>query len=228
MGSSPARSTVKQDEEEEVLVDVSSSSPIARMPPRDIDDNDDTPSIVTASQTSVADALTHSQQSTEMTPRHDRRQQASATVTTTTLTIRDSDGIEFVGTLQEGTSQKGRGIFTRLHPTSGKVISYNGEFENGYMNGHGVSTDDESGVVYEGSFCRGAAHGYGVCKWSQGWEYKGELLQRIVCTTVCLPRTLCSCLPQLHQKGEWRHDKRHGYGICRQLTEGGEVYTGTP
>jgi hypothetical protein len=111
--------------------------------------------------------------------------------------IKDADGLEFFGTILEGTPEQGRGKF--FHGEGSKLMIYEGEFQNGYFHGQGISQDHGAGCCYEGEFLRGAAHGRGSCKWDQGWEYVGE----------------------------WRMDKRHGRGKCRQLVdEGGEVYNG--
>jgi len=110
--------------------------------------------------------------------------------------LKDSDGLEFVGTIQEGTQEKGHGKF--IHGEGSKVIEYEGEFESGYFQGKGKSHDHGTGCVYEGDFMRGSAHGTGTCRWDQGWEYTGE----------------------------WQLDKRHGKGKCAQLVDGGEVYEG--
>lgn len=110
--------------------------------------------------------------------------------------VKDSDGLVFVGTIQEGTPEKGRGKF--CHGEQGEIVVYEGEFESGYFHGKGASQDHGAGCVYEGEFLRGAAHGHGTCRWDQGWEYEGD----------------------------WRMDKRDGKGRCSQLVEGGEVYNG--
>jgi hypothetical protein len=111
--------------------------------------------------------------------------------------IQDADGLEFFGTILEGTREQGRGKF--CYGEGSKLMIYEGEFQNGYFHGQGISQDHGAGCSYEGEFLRGAAHGKGRCKWDQGWEYVGE----------------------------WRMDKRHGRGKCRQLVDhGGEVYDG--
>jgi hypothetical protein len=68
------------------------------------------------------------------------------------------------------------------------------------MEGQGTIKDPATGCVYEGSFHRGAAHGYGVCTWLQGgWKYEGE----------------------------WVRDKREGKGrLSQEEAEDGEVYEG--
>ena len=119
-----------------------------------------------------------------------------------TTSIRDADGVVFVGRIEHGNLRKGKGVFTHLHKdgeNKGKVSVYEGEFENGLFQGTGISRD-ASGCVYEGDFLRGAAHGKGKCHWAeQGWLYEGD----------------------------WANDKRHGQGTCRQMEEGGEVYSGS-
>ena len=93
------------------------------------------------------------------------------------ISIRDFEGFVYFGTILEGNKQKGRGVFRYVHKNGdwkGKVAVYEGEFENGRMEGHGTSTD-ASGCVYTGSFHRGAAHGFGTCIWSENWRYEGEV-----------------------------------------------------
>jgi len=119
-----------------------------------------------------------------------------------TTSIRDSDGVVFVGRVEEGTLRKGKGVFTHLHTegeNAGKVSVYEGEFEDSLFHGNGTSTD-ASGCIYEGQFLRGAAHGQGKCRWEeQGWAYEGS----------------------------WANDKRHGQGTCKQTEMGGEEYSGS-
>jgi hypothetical protein len=105
-----------------------------------------------------------------------------------TTSIRDADGVVFVGKVKEGNLRKGKGVFTHFHEegdNAGKVSVYEGEFEDGFFHGNGVSKD-ASGCRFQGTFRRGAAHGHGTCHWEeQGWHYEGE----------------------------WRNDKRHGQGM---------------
>lgn len=119
-----------------------------------------------------------------------------------TTSIRDADGLDYVGKIEQGNEKKGRGVFTHLHEegeNAGKISVYEGEFLNGMVHGKGVSKD-ASGCVYEGQFVRGAAHGRGKCQWAeQGWRYEGQ----------------------------WANDNRHGQGTCSQMEEDGEVYTGS-
>lgn len=119
-----------------------------------------------------------------------------------TTSIRDADGVIFTGRVEQGTLQKGRGVFTHVHTESenaGKVSEYKGEFEDGMFHGTGMSKD-VSGCVYEGDFYRGAAHIIGKCHWAeQGWRYEGQ----------------------------WANDKRHGQGTCSHIEPGCEVYSGS-
>jgi len=124
-----------------------------------------------------------------------------AKITKETITVTDADDLQFTGTVTEGTAQQGTGTFTHIHTKGehkGKSIVYKGGFMNGKFHGEGISQDFATGCTFEGTFDCGAAHGFGTCKWAQGWEYEGE----------------------------WFVDKRHGRGICRQLADGGESYEG--
>jgi hypothetical protein len=116
-------------------------------------------------------------------------------------TIRDWDKNIYVGNLLEGTMEKGKGIFKYTYsqgPYKGKTSVYEGEITNGQMEGQGI-TLDAAGCEYQGAFRCGAAHGYGVCTWEQGWTYNGE----------------------------WVMDQREGKGTLRQTNiENGEVYQG--
>ena len=116
--------------------------------------------------------------------------------------VKDADGLIFVGVLEEGTVENGRGKFSHTHAAgtehAGKKIEYDGEIKDGRFHGNGVNIDHGTGCRYTGTFFNGAAHGYGKCVWEKGWEYDGE----------------------------WKNDKRHGRGVCRQLEKDGEVYDG--
>lgn len=134
-------------------------------------------------------------------PLEDHHQQKHQSIHSTpqrkqTHKLKDSDGLEFLGTITEGNKEQGTGKF--CHGERSKIIMYEGEYESGYFHGKGKSHDHGTGCLYQGDFVKGAAHGEGICRWDQGWEYQGE----------------------------WQMDKRHGKGRCRQLVEGGEVYDG--
>lgn len=114
------------------------------------------------------------------------------------ICIRDAQGVEFHGTVKEGTPEKGKGTFVaHARDGSDKKSYYEGEFKDGYMEGTGTQRDS-MGCVYRGRFSKGAAHGFGTCIWPSGWVYEGE----------------------------WFKDLRQGRGTCRQDVEGGEVYSG--
>lgn len=127
----------------------------------------------------------------------EHNEQSAKRARMSTTDIKDSDGMIFVGTIAEGTSEKGRGKFRSGE--GDQSIVYEGEFLDGYLHGKGMSHDHRTGCTYEGEFYRGAAHGTGTCTWDKGWKYVGE----------------------------WSMDKRHGKGQCRQIVDGqGEVYDG--
>lgn len=115
------------------------------------------------------------------------------------IQICDADGTIFKGYVTEGTTEKGKGKFVHLHTEpewANKQAIYEGEFENGTMEGEGRQVD-AAGCLYEGHFTKGAANGRGRCVWPVGWVYEGE----------------------------WVDDLREGQGTCRQK-DGGEVYSG--
>ena len=85
------------------------------------------------------------------------------------LTILDADMNPYKGLIQEGSREKGKGMFTfkyKTGPFTGKTTTYQGAFLNGKIHGHGTITD-ASGCIYVGNFEKGAAQGYGVCTWAQ-------------------------------------------------------------
>jgi hypothetical protein len=118
----------------------------------------------------------------------------------TEISIQDADHNKYIGVVVEGTAKKGKGVFRFFYKKGelkGKETVYEGEIENGSMEGKGTIRD-ASGCVYVGSFHRGAAHGGGVCTWAQGWKYEGD----------------------------WVMDQREGRGKLLQDVENGEVYEG--
>ena len=114
--------------------------------------------------------------------------------------IEDVDGNVYHGTVTKGNTQKGSGSFRFVYstgPNKGKDSTYEGEFENGHMEGHGTSRDAVC-CVYTGEYHKGAAHGNGACSWAGGWRYEGE----------------------------WKMDEREGHGKLWQDVKDGEVYEG--
>jgi hypothetical protein len=120
--------------------------------------------------------------------------------TKTHASIEDIEGNIYHGTVTKGSTQKGSGSFRFVYstgPNKGKDSTYEGEFENGHMEGHGTSRDAVC-CVYKGEYHKGAAHGKGACSWAGGWKYDGE----------------------------WRMDEREGHGKLWQDVKDGEVYEG--
>lgn len=113
----------------------------------------------------------------------------------------DSKGNAFIGTFVEGTIDEGRGKFRHMHSDGefeGKSSTYEGQIRNGKFHGRGVRMR-ANGEVHEGEFRNGAADGHG--KWVSGdgeWVFEGD----------------------------FKKDKKHGCGTCRQAEPGGEVYEG--
>jgi hypothetical protein len=116
------------------------------------------------------------------------------------VSIADIDGNIYHGTVTKGNTQKGSGLFRFVYskgPFEGKDSTYEGEFENGLMEGHGTSRDAVC-CVYTGEYHKGAAHGNGNCTWAGNWKYEGE----------------------------WKMDEREGHGKLWQDVKNGEVYEG--
>ena len=121
------------------------------------------------------------------------------------ITIHDGEGHKFVGKIRKGTTKKGYGRFVHVHkkgPLTKLESTYEGEYEHGLFCGQGKFDDIAKGVVYEGQFQQGVAHGYGECQWGQGWNYQGS----------------------------WINDRREGHGILKQegveAGDCGEIYDG--
>jgi hypothetical protein len=51
---------------------------------------------------------------------------------------------------------------------------YEGEFDNGEINGHGFKYFAASRNAYSGEFCAGEIHGQGVMRYADGATYEGE------------------------------------------------------
>jgi hypothetical protein len=116
------------------------------------------------------------------------------------ISIADIEGNIYHGTVTKGNAQKGSGSFRFVYskgPNKGQDSTYEGEFENGLLEGHGTSRDAVD-CVYTGEFHKGAAHGNGLCSWAGGWRYEGE----------------------------WKMDERSGHGKLWQDVKEGEVYEG--
>jgi hypothetical protein len=138
------------------------------------------------------------QQAAKRNNGHTRKRKSSAP--SLDISIADIDENIYHGTVTKGDTQNGSGSFRFVYPTGpykGKDSTYEGEFKNGLMEGHGTSVD-AVGCVYTGEFHKGAAHGYGKCSWSGDWRYEGE----------------------------WKMDEREGHGKLWQDVEDGEVYEG--
>lgn len=113
------------------------------------------------------------------------------------FSIKDRIGQRYEGVITKGTKVKGFGKF-KLNTEGGWVNVYEGEFTNGVFHGKGKLSERNNTVVYMGSFKDGGSHGHGSCNFENGEEYVGE----------------------------WFQDKRHGFGVSRNLIDDTEMYAG--
>lgn len=111
--------------------------------------------------------------------------------------IKDRTGQLYEGHITKGTKEKGFGKF-KLNTEGGWVNVYEGEFTNNLFHGKGKLSERNNTVVYMGSFKDGGSHGHGSCNFENGEEYVGE----------------------------WFQDKRHGFGVSRNLIDDTEMYAG--
>lgn len=89
----------------------------------------------------------------------------------------------------------GKGVFKT---TAGKeTLTYTGEWKQGLKHGKGEIMYHSTGTTYKGEFQHGFKHGHGKIVYASGNYYEGE----------------------------WKFDKKSGFGEMRWLTSG-EIYTG--
>ena len=90
----------------------------------------------------------------------------------------------------------------------GNGDTYDGEFANGVMNGHGVYTSYADGTIYDGDFVQGAQHGRGTYTYKNGARYEGDVNNGIYYGKGCYH------FPDGTQyEGDFVNGQFHGHGV---------------
>jgi hypothetical protein len=116
----------------------------------------------------------------------------------------------FVGVVSVGNAKKGKGIFyyeEEAGEHKGKSIVYEGEFADGFFEGHGSLRDQGRGSVAEGQWNQSKLNGHCKQTFGNGTMYEGEMKNdmrygRGTCTYANGPR----------YEGDWKRNEHNGQG----------------
>eukprot|EP00978_Attheya_sp_CCMP212_P013775 scaffold34664_cov56-Attheya_sp.AAC.1 len=128
----------------------------------------------------------------------------------------------FVGVVSEGNTTKGKGIFHYVEETGehkGKSIVYEGEFADGFFEGHGSLRDRGRGYVYEGEWKKSEQHGHFKETWKGKHIYEGEVKN----DTMDGHGTL-TWANGARCEGEWKNQMMNGNG--KKIYKNGAIYEG--
>jgi hypothetical protein len=134
----------------------------------------------------------------------------------------DIDKRHFVCVVTEGNTKKGKGIFSHIEETGehkGKSIVYEGEFVDGFFEGHGSLRREGTDYDCEGEWKKSKLHGYSKMTFESGHTYEGEMQ-----IDMRDGQGTYTWANGDRYEGEWKNDMRNGSG--KRFYKVGQIYEG--
>eukprot|EP00978_Attheya_sp_CCMP212_P037506 scaffold177439_cov46-Attheya_sp.AAC.2 len=128
----------------------------------------------------------------------------------------------FVGVIIEGNIKKGKGKFQYVDETGehkGKSVVYEGDFADGFFEGHGSLRDEGGGYVSEGQWKKSKRHGHFKETYESGDMYEGEMKN-----DMANGHGVSTEANGDHYEGEWKNNEYDGQGTYTRAN--GDHYEG--